>query len=101
MRGLDDVNALARNRVIVAGDDEPLQRAVPRRLESRGHRGGGFAGADHDGPPFGRIGHMPGDQSRGQGRFNGGVEHRSQQRAVIHSVPLHLSRIIGIFITSA
>ena len=36
---LDDLDPLAGNRVVVAGDDQPFERVFPDCLEGRRHRG--------------------------------------------------------------
>ena len=54
MRGLDDLDALARHAVAVAGDDEPGERAAPVLLERPRHRGRSLARADNDGAALGR-----------------------------------------------
>ena len=40
MRGLDDLDALTRHVVAIAGDDESLQRSVPRVFDRARHRRG-------------------------------------------------------------
>ena len=71
MRGFDDFDPLAGHGVVVAGDDQALQRAVPVRLNRLGHRGRSLARADHDGAPLGRrrqeAGQHPGGVGGGEG----------------------------------
>ena len=48
MRGLDDLDPLARHRISVARDDHTGQLAGPVILDGFRHRRRGLAGADHD-----------------------------------------------------
>ena len=52
--GLDHLDALARQTVAVARDDQAGQRTRPMILHRLRHRGRGLAGADHDGAALGR-----------------------------------------------
>ena len=53
MSSLDDLDALAGHAIAITRDDQTIDGAVPGLLESLGHLGGGFAGADDDGAAFG------------------------------------------------
>ena len=82
MRRFEDLDAPGRNRIAVAGDDEPLKgRRRPCRVEARRHRRGRLAGADDDAasPRFFRQ--MPGDGAPRIGAGDRGVEHAPQDRS--------------------
>ena len=72
-RDLDDLDPRAGYAVAVAGDDEALERAVPRRLDRRGHRRRGLPGAEDDRAAAGPRGQVPGDDAFGKRCRDGGV----------------------------
>ncbi len=84
VRRLDDLDALARHAVAVAGDDQAVERPRPMILDRPRHRRRGLAGADHDQPPAIVRRQM---RRHAQGRIgsrDGGVEQAAQHRARIH-----------------
>src|SRR5271169_1161751 len=85
VRRLDHLDMPARHGVAIAGDDEPLDRPRPVRLDSRRHRSGGLPGTDDDGPALGRLRQVLRNAQRRRGGPDGGIEHVAQQRSIIHA----------------
>src|SRR5579883_2855339 len=83
MAGFDDLDALGRRAMAVAGDDQPFERSAPMGFDRGRHGGRGLAGADDDRAAFGRRREMGRHAMRRRRRFNRGGEHALEQRAMI------------------
>ena len=82
----------------VAGDDQAFERPSPSRLDRRGHRRGGLAGADDDRAPLGGAGRNAREPLGRRGGVDRGVKQGGQKGAwFVHALPTipRASRDIG------
>ena len=93
MSGLDDIDALGRQAMFVAGDDSTGQPVGmgPGEFDCAGHRRGRLARADHQGAAGGRLGKMcrENPQRIGRGDRSGEAVDQPQSISVILSRRIH------------
>src|SRR6266581_6106861 len=85
--GLDHLDSACRQSVPVAGDDQALQRRVPRPIlfDHKRHRGGGLARADHEGPARRWMREMAREDLERVGGGDGGLKALYEQLLRIHA----------------
>ena len=84
MAGFDHRDAVGQQPVLVARDDEAVERRLgrPVLLDRERHRSGGLAGADDQRAAFGRLRQMRRHDLERIGGGERGVEAAEQNRAV-------------------
>ena len=87
VRRLDHLDPLARQAVAVARDDEAGERTGPVLLDRLGHRGGGLAGAEHDGAALGRRGQVGRENLQRIDRADGRREQAPQYVPIVGHRP--------------
>src|SRR5688572_7631497 len=86
MRGFDDLDALARRAVAVAGDHQTrMDRPRPGEFEGTGHLRRCLAGTDDDGSPLGLRRQVDRDGMLRLGGIHGAVE-KPFEKIAIHGV---------------